>query len=806
MSPATRRDLLILALLCLLPIISFSGLLFLNQTLYRIDISWIHYPLSILKAQLLRSGQVFLWNPHIQFGFPQLADQDVLALYPLNLLFLLPVKPTLALSCFAVAHFLLAGIVSYLLARSLCISRVGALVTAVTFALGGYLMAQLTNLNVVTGSVWLPLILWLFMKALNRKSLPYAALCGAALALQIVAGHPQVVFYTILTLAAYGVFWLIRLWRNGEIAIRDKRRTTLVLLALMAVAVMAGLSLAAVQIAPTWELTGLSPRATGMTYEAMTSFSLPPYNLLTFLFPNVLGNPVIGYTGEWTYEEMHAYVGILPLMLIPWVWAKKRRDGHVAFFAILAGAALLLALGRYTPVHHLLARVPGFDFFRVPARWLFIASFALSVLAGYGFDALAGGQDVAKSHRFATFWRILSWLNLAIILLLAAVLIGGQQVLHALDQMGKGALSQEGPGWTHVLIQGLSRLPLVQLSRPLDTTLSSLNPSLLFILLSSSGFLLIYLWNRRRISVTAFKILAVGLIVVDLLLTGGTTINPVRNARYFEQPIESRTFLQQNAGLHRIASLVEQDQVVDLLNDMPTAYGLYGAGGHVSALVLQRYYNLSMAPDRPAALWDLMGVKYMLVKEGPPYPGYVQAYVGKQLEIYENRSVLPRAFIVHHAEVLPSGEAALERLLDDDFDPSHTVILEEEHFPGLDQAVTPESDLYGAEIAVYSPARVVIDAELKADGFLVLSDTYYPGWQALVDGREAKIYQADYLFRAVPLKQGSHVVEFRYRPRSFRIGLAISLASGAILCAGGCLLFLVNRLGRRAKASEKTEL
>ena len=102
------RDLLILLLLCLLPIISFSALLFSNQTLYRDDISWIHYPLSVLKSQLLRSGQVFLWNPHIQFGFPQLADQDVLALYPLNLFFLLPVKPALALSLFAVAHFVLA--------------------------------------------------------------------------------------------------------------------------------------------------------------------------------------------------------------------------------------------------------------------------------------------------------------------------------------------------------------------------------------------------------------------------------------------------------------------------------------------------------------------------------------------------------------------------------------------------------------------------------------------------------------------------------------------------------------------------
>ncbi len=788
-----RKALVILALLCLLPIIFFSELLFSNQVLYRDDISWIHYPLSILKAQLLRSGQVFLWNPHIQFGFPQLADQDVLALHPLNLLFLLPVKPTLALSFFVVAHFVLACIFSYLLARSLSISRVGALVTAVTFAFGGYLMAQLTNLNVVTGSVWLPLILLLFVKALHKKSLPYAVLCGAAIALQIVASHPQVVFYSVLTLGAYGIFWLIRLWRDDELAVREKRRTTIVLLSLMAIAVLGGLFLAAVQIAPTWELTQLSPRATGVVYDTMTTFSLPPYNLLTFLFPNILGNPVIGYTGEWTFEELHAYVGILPLMLIPWAWAKKRRDGHVAFFAILAGGALLLALGRYTPLYHLLARVPGFNFFRVPARWLFIASFSFSVLAGYGLDALLVSRDRAVSRRFAIFWRILSWLTFGIILVLVALLIGGQPAIQALGQLGKGPLSTQTPGWAYTLVQGLGRFPLVQLSKPLDTTLSSLNPSLLFILLSSSGLLLIYLWTKRRIAASTFKILAVGLIVVDLFLTGGTTINPVRNASYFELPIESRAFLQQNAGLHRIASFVYRDQVVDLLNDMPTAYGLYSADGHVSQLVLQRYYDLSTAPLKPAALWNLMGVKYMLVEEGPAYPGYVQEFVGKRLEIDENRSVLPRAFIVHGAEILPSQQAALERLLAGDFDPSRTVILEEEPSPGLDLAVPLQPDLHGAEIAAYAPDRVVINADLKADGFLVLSDTYYPGWEALVDGQETKIYQADYLFRAVPLKQGTHVVEFRYRPGSFRIGLTISLATGAILCA--VLLFFV--IGRR---------
>jgi hypothetical protein len=403
-------------------------------------------------------------------------------------------------------------------------------------------------------------------------------------------------------------------------------------------------------------------------------------------------------------------------------------------------------------------------------------------------------------------WKILFWLNLAIMLVLVTLLIGGQQAIRALDHLGGGLLSEPALEWALISAQGLIRLPLLHLSRSLDTTLSSLNPSLLFMLLTSSGFLLIHLWRKRRITAAAFKILAAGLIAVDLFLTGGTTINPVRNANYFELPIESRVFLQQNAGLYRIAPLVYGDQVVHLMNDMPTAYDLYSAGGHVSALVLQRYYNLSMVPRYPAALWNLMGVKYMLVEKGQTCPGYVRVFDGKQLEICENGSVLPRAFVVHRAEVLPSEQAVLERLLDDDFDPSRAVILEEDPSSAIDRAISSESDLHGAEIVTYSPDRVVIEADLKADGFLVLSDTYYPGWEALVDGREAKIYQADYLFRAISVEQGNHIIEFRYRPRSFRIGLMISLLSGAILCGGGAILFLARRRARRAQGSEMKPL
>jgi hypothetical protein len=789
-----RRDILVLALLILLPVLSFSVLFLSDRTLYRWDITSIHYPLGVFKARVLSSGQLPLWNPHILFGFPQLADQEVLAFHPLNLVFLLPLKPHVALSFFAVAHFTLAAIFSYMLGRALQMSRTAALIAALSFSLGGYLMAQLTNMTIMTGSVWLPLILFFFIKALGTRRPAYVILCTGTIALQIMAAHPQVVFNSLFTLGCYGLFRLMRLWREGEMTIQEKRRDAVLLVSILVVTALVGLSLAAVQILPTWELKGLSPRSTGLGYAMMTFFSLAPYNLLTFLFSNILGNPVIGYTGEGVFEEFHAYAGIVPLLLVPWSWVRKVRDGHAAFFSVLAAVSLLLALGHYTPLYDLLVYVPGFNFFRVPARWLYIVSFSLTILAGYGFDALLASRDGGAPRPFATFWTILAWLNVAFSLMLLALLAFGERAIQQVTDLGSGLLSEHALGRTLILVQGLTRQPLLQVSADLSTTLSSLNPVVAYVLLSNTCFVVIYVWNKRKIAAPTFQVTMVSLVVIDLLLAGGTTVNPVRESSYYQSEDGAVSFLRENAGLQRILPIVHQDDLSNLTEAIPTVHEIYSAGGHPSDLVTERYRVFMDALDQSPGLLNLAGIKYLLLEGQPVHAGYGRVYDGKGFQIYENGSVLPRAFIVHDAEVVASEQAVIDRMLGDDFDPGRTVILEKEPQQRPDQAFHPsKTDIHGAEITLYAPHEVIIEADLNADGFLVLSDTYYPGWRVFVDGQEDRIYQANYLFRAVFLERGKHVVEFRYNPLSFRVGLAVSLVAVVALFGFAVAAMLIQR-------------
>ena len=143
------------------------------------------------------------------------------------------------------------------------------------------------------------------------------------------------------------------------------------------------------------------------------------------------------------------------------------------------------------------------------------------------------------------------------------------------------------------------------------------------------------------------------------------------------------------------------------------------------------------------------------------------------VKIDENLDNLPQPFIVHRAQVIPGDEETVAAMRDPAFQPSETVILAEP--PRLQSQPAAGSDR--VEVVSYAPERIVADAELAGDGYLVLMDTYYPGWEARVDGRTVPILRANLIGRAVELPAGRHRIELDYRPQSFHLGAIVSLAS-----------------------------
>ncbi|MCC6606907.1 MAG: YfhO family protein [Anaerolineae bacterium] len=368
----------------------FNKMAFSNLILARGDTFLYFYPYWDAAAEALRNGRIPLWNPHLFMGAPFLANSQVGFFYPLNWPVWLLLPTPYAVSASILLHLFIAGVGAYLAGRqTLGLGRWGGLVTAVLFALGGYLTAQVEHINQLQGLAWMPWFLWVAARVFrsklgNRWVLVGQGAVGFALlfSLQLLAGHTQTSFITGVMLIVWGAAhwlekWLLRdsphglglsfQWR------RFYRRLPLVLLMGGGVAVL----LTAVQLLPTFELIQQSSRQGGLTPNEVLSFSLHPLLLNRALLPAY---------GQSLFSE---YVAILPLtalllaFLAAWQW-RNWRGVVPAITLVLLG--LLLALGIFNPLNWLLARLPGFDLFRVPARWLAVYALGVALLAGLGWQ------------------------------------------------------------------------------------------------------------------------------------------------------------------------------------------------------------------------------------------------------------------------------------------------------------------------------------------------------------------------------------------------------------------------------------
>ncbi|HZI19899.1 MAG TPA: YfhO family protein [Pyrinomonadaceae bacterium] len=351
-------------------------------------------PLRVAAFRMVRDGEFPLWNPYIFSGMPLHAAAQAGVLFPLNWFFL-TVEPFWAGNLMTISTYALAGLGVYLYARRAGASVAGAALAGLVFESCGFMVGQLSHINVAQTAAVLPWVLWAVDGYGEGRGRRWGVLAAAFVALQAFAGHPQAFAYSLLTVGAYALASAAAHEGGG-------RRRYLSALVLSA----AGVMLAAVQILPTLELLRNSLRSSA-TYDFFTSFSLPPEFALTFVAPYVLGGGdghvfAAPYTGPPFYTEYVGYVGAAGLALAAASLA-LRRDARTWFWAALAVAGFALALGRNLPLdaYKLVYYVPGLNLFRVPARHLLEVDLALAVLAGRGLTALREAPDRARAVRVA---------------------------------------------------------------------------------------------------------------------------------------------------------------------------------------------------------------------------------------------------------------------------------------------------------------------------------------------------------------------------------------------------------------------
>ncbi len=733
------------------------------------DFTYQFYAYQSYAASEIAQGRLPLWIPYVYGGHPFAADIQAGLFYPISLVvnLLSAGRLTLyALEVQAIAHFFAAAVLTYLFVQRRTQSVFGGLVAGITFAFGGYLTSypalQLAILEVET---WLPLVLLLLdimadsilspLPARERGQGPWSGaagvrvvaivLAGLALGVSLLAGHPQAFLFVGYAAVAYLAYRLSGPWLQAAHARRwaDVARLT----AFPALFLALGFGVAAVQLLPTLEYMPLTTRAT-LDYDA-AAVGYNPKDLMQVLFPTL---------NEWP----GLYVGIVPLILAlaaPLI----RQSKEVAFWGGMALFGLLLSLGGHVVLYdalYLLA--PGFGLFRQQERGAVLWSLGVAVLAGLGAAALS--RPLADEARLR-LRRLLDGLY-RLTLFYAVLMV-------ALYYVTLVTLSLQFPARNDALDKGfivLLCLCLVTILLKAQVSLKSQVPA--------------YQFTNLPIYQSLFLVL----IVFDLFtLNMRTLVSDLRPADH-TTPMPALAFLRDTPAGYRVAGDA-------LPGNASCFYDLEDLGG-ASPLKLRAFDEVTTRLPE-GRLWDLFAVRYVATWRGDLSDGLSKVFEDEKANVYERTTPGPRAWVVHRAEVIPDSDARLARLAAPDFNPYSVAILEHSAPIVLPGEVSGSP----ARIVEREPGRLAVDMHVAADGLLVLSENWHPGWQATVDGAPAPVLRADHTLRAVPIPAGDHRVVLVFDPLSLKLG---ALVTTGTLVIAGVLLILSISWPRRARRRTET--
>ena len=503
----------------------------------------------------------------------------------------------------------------------------------------------------------------------------------------------------------------------------------------------------------------------------------------SFLLPDYWGRPTQTPLIGDILSNRGFYAGAMTLMLAGAALLLRPTALRLGL-AALALLALALVLGT-EPVFSLVTALPGFRTAH-NGRLVFVTLFALALLAGFGLDELT---TLRRRRRPVA-------LALAIFCLPVGWMLAAGTV--APGQIGRGL----EVAW------GFVDPPPAAPGQPPDArTGDVVRMSALWQWLALAGAGVALIAARmlgvggRRLPAAAFTALAIGLTAVDLsrATMGFNTAIPTSHAA---QPATPAIEYLRSRAPNRFAVLSRVDRVNQPLQpNINMRYGLYDARGY-DYPVEKRYDDLwrstarfadpliqppQRAADSARALrtLSLLGVSDLLhyANGPPPRPrGLKLVYRGSDARIYRNPRALPRAFVVSRQRTVSGTDAALRAVSSPGFD-GRRVAVTERRLPGLSSAGRPGRGEGGrARIEHYGAQQVAIRASSRGSGLLVLSDVHFPGWKATVDGRPVDIERVDYLLRGVPLRAGTHRVEFRYEPLGWRLGWILSLLAAIAWC------------------------
>jgi hypothetical protein len=790
------------------------------------DLGPYFIPPRFFWVESVKHGGFPLWNPYQFSGQPFFANPQHGMLYPLNLVFFI-FPFDIAFNAIIILHFFLGGLFTYLFLKDLKVDSAGALISGLIFMLSGYLLSVHSLLTILLSSIWTPLIMMFFRRAINGRGLKNEIFTAILITISFLGGGIEIVygnFFVLLIMVIFSPFPYAnsvgdkpRRYKSlFSVSVSKFVRTVPIywgrIRSLLVVSILF-LFLSAIQLFPFIELFHHSIRGNGISYQEATTWSSAPKDILLFFLPDVYGY-FLDIKKYWIVQCWFKtlYTGGLPFILSLIFFLTplhhtarseeddrmERGSNYKTLFLLLMLFSIFLSLGHYNPFYpYVFEHMPFLNGIRYPAKFFYIFVLILSITAGLGFQKLS---EYSKDNEKRSLKHLLIIFSLISGFFLLFSALGHKEIEHFLKLKGI-----DFPDFNYLSI--------------------NLHHAQRFLFYLALFFLLLRVGYEVRWRGWV-KVLLIVFLTADLF--GNMGYYGKERTNDYLGKTKSLEIISLDKGNYRVfstAKTISMDSTI-LINDptysnllkernlpsMNLFYSLHDIWG-IDVIRVKRtndlYMLFTVAPSISTTnLIDLYGVKY--ITSITPLEGKnkfeliyarLEGLQGKRkdllkentIKLYKNRTPLPRAWLVKDFKVMDS-QAMLWAMTQKEFLPGKEVFLEE---TPLSLALSHrEGGASGGEAEIISESnnRIQLLAKSTEDNFLVLSDTYYPGWKAFVDGKKTKIYRADYTFRAIPLSAGTHQVEFVYDPLSFKLGIGATIL-GILGCVG------LGWVGRRKRAA-----
>jgi hypothetical protein len=764
-------------ILLLLLLAVFGGYLLDGRVLAIGDGIAQDFPLRILAAQAWRQGIVPFWDPFAFAGLPLLGAIQIGAFFPGNWTFLV-LPPVAAMNTTELLAFWSAGVGAYALARAQSLSRLSAFGAGLVFMGSGFMVAHIDNLPMLQAAALLPAVLWAIARHHQTGGTRYARIAAVLLALQILAGHPQMVLFGSLVVVAYAVYLAL---------ITPAGKRTAFASPLVAAGALA-LGLCALQLLPTLDFIPLTQRAS-IDYEKLVYRSLPPRQLISFWLPYLFGGYVtpfvpVTYWGGPHQTDLGCYAGLATWVLAALALFMSKGQSAVKFWWGVALVGAVLALGRFTPLYNLIAVTPLLHSLPAPGRHLLETDLALALLAAFGLEALRIG---VSPGRVLWAWGLS---GLPLVGVAVEMLWHGPAIEAKLQPFMPAYIVLTG--W-------------FSLSRPVFWVPLALWIFAGLVLVAASTSTA----GQRTRDLARMALLAS--LVFDL---GLFTLNQgwVRRAPRLPNPLvlPAPALLEQDARVWQASSVYvypyDDFASVRALHypNWGNLVGVRSVTGY-DAFVPKRYARVMGEMESTGLMageevWDpahhgldLLGVRTLvldpvvaadpLMRFKVAQKGFLPVTEEPGAVYFRNARALPRAWRV--AETASSSPLEVERHVCADltFNPAQVGYL----------------DAPDAAPGKWSPGVVEVSAPNfntlrfgtvgEGAGFIAVSESYDPGWRAflaLPQGElEVPVHCLDAIILGVAVPAGVQHVTLRYEPRTWRLGLVVSTLALVILLLWG---------------------